>query len=148
MNKDLISKGIKYLARAAQGNRVSKYLILATISANHCISPSFEKTDWDEILALYNCLIEIEDTPIVRLNRSVALSKVHGNREAILELEKLRKEPALEKNHLFHATMAQLYGLENEKKKAAKSLRKAISLSKSVRDTKFLQKKLKAVVPI
>ena len=121
---------------------------MATISAIHCIAPSFEKTDWKEILSLYDNLIELEDTPITRLNRCVALSKVKGNGNAILELEKLKKKTTITKNHLFHSTLAELYKLENDTEKAKNSYEKAISLTKNERDIKLLQKKLIEVVTI
>ncbi len=147
-NQELINKGIHNLNQAISEKHVSIYLILATISANHCIAPSFEKTNWKEILSLYDNLIELEDSPIARLNRSVALSKVKGNRKAILELEKLENETTIDKNHLFHSTLAELYKLENETDKAKERYKKAISLTKNKRDVKLLQKKLIEVVTI
>ena len=147
-NQGLINKGIQNLNKATSEGQVSIYLILATISANHCIAPIFEKTDWKEILSLYDNLLELEDTPIIRLNRSVALSKVKGNRYAILELEKLEKKTEIDNHHLFHSTLAELYTLENDIEKAKNSYEKAISLTKNERDLKLLQKKLIEVVPI
>lgn len=147
-NQELINKGIKYLNQAISEKQVSIYLILATISANHCIAPNFKKTNWEEILSLYDSLIELEDTPITRLNRSVALSKVKGNRKAILELKNLEEKTEIDKNHLFHSTLAELYKLENETEKAENSYKKAISLAKNKRDVNLLQKKLIEVVPI
>ena len=147
-NQELINKGIQNLNHAISEKQVSIYLILATISANHCIAPSFEKTDWEEILSLYDSLIEFEDTPITRLNRIVALSKVKGNRKAISEFENLEKKSEIGKNHLFHSTLAEFYKLENEREKAKDSYKKAISLTKNKRDENFLQKKIIEVVPI
>ncbi|WP_117884160.1 RNA polymerase sigma factor [Aureibaculum luteum] len=147
-NQELINKGINYLNEAIGENQVSIYLILATISANHCIATRYEITDWEEILSLYDSLIELEDTPIIRLNRIVALSKVKGNRKAISELENLEKQTEIDKNHLFHSTLAELYKLENETEKAQNSYKTAISLTKNKRDIKLLQKKLIEVVPI
>ncbi|WP_223826585.1 RNA polymerase sigma factor [Flagellimonas sp. S3867] len=147
-NQELINKGIQNLNQATKQKQISIYLILATISANHCIAPSFEETDWEEILSLYDSLIELQDTPISRLNRSVALSKVKGNTEAISELKHLEKITQIDKNHLFHSTLAELYKLENETEKAKSSYKKAISLTNNKRDIKMLQKKLIEVVLI
>ncbi|WP_010182327.1 RNA polymerase sigma factor [Aquimarina agarilytica] len=147
-NQEVINKGIQLLNKATSEKQISSYLILASISANHCIASSFEKTDWEEILCLYDSLLELEDTPIIRLNRSVALSKVKGNRKAILELEKLKKQTKIDKNHLFHSTLGELYKLENDTEKARNSYLKAISLTKNERDIKLLQKKLMQLVPV
>ncbi len=84
-NQALIDKGIQSLNKAICEERVSKYIILATISANYCVATSYEKTDWEEILDLYDSLLELEDSPIIRLNRSVPLFKVKGVRFAVLE---------------------------------------------------------------
>ena len=147
-NQELINKGIQNLNNATRQKRVSNYLILATISANYCIATSFEETNWEEILSLYDNLLELEDTPIVRLNRSVPLSKVKGNRCAILELEKLEKKSKINNSHLFYSTLAEFYKLENDLEKAKKNYEKAIPLTKNERDLKLLQKKLIEVVPI
>lgn len=147
-NQKLINEGIYHLNIAQEENHVSVYLILGAISANHCTAPSFEKTDWAEILSLYDILIKMQDTPIIRLNRAVALSKAQGNKQAILELEKLENIPAIGNNHFFHSTIAELYKLEKEMDRAKKSYQKAISSAKNERDLKFLQKKLMEVVLI
>ncbi len=147
-NQKLINKGIDNLNKAVLEKQISPYLILATISANHCIASSFEKTNWREILSLYDSLIELEDTPITRLNRTVALSKVKGIKIAIIELETLKKETSLSKNHLLYFTLAEFYKLENKIDKAKESYNKAISLVKNKRDAIFIQKKLTQVVPI
>ncbi len=146
-NQELINKGIHNLNKAIEEKEISPYLIMATITANHCIAPSFEKTNWEEILSLYNNLIELEDTPIARLNRCVAVSKVKGNQKAITELKDLELYMDIGKHHLFHSTLAEFYRLENEINNAIKHLKKAISLSKNERDTNLLRKKLIEVVP-
>ncbi len=146
-NQTLINRGIQCLNLATAGNRVSIYLILATISANHCIAPSMDKTNWNEILALYDSLLEFNDSPIIRLNRSVALSKVMGIPTAISELECLRSNSNLEQNHLLHSTLGELYKLDHKNNKAIEHFRIAIALTKNERDIKLLQKKLGTVVP-
>ena len=147
-DQNLINKGIQNLNHAISEQHVSIYLILATISANHCVAPSFEKTDWKEILSLYDSLIEIQDTPVARLNRSVALAKVKGNKEAILELEKLEHDTDIDKNYLFHSTLAELHSLENQITKAKNHFKKAISLTKNKQSANLLEKKLIKLVPI
>ncbi|NND08678.1 MAG: RNA polymerase subunit sigma [Saprospiraceae bacterium] len=146
-NRDLINRGIDALNQAIKENRVSIYLILATISAQHCIAPSLDKTNWNQILSLYDDLLELNDSSIVKLNRSVALAKVKGNKTAISELESIEVEFKLEQNHLFHATLGELYRLDNEGIKAIEHFNKAIKLAKNQRDVKFLQRKLVSVVP-
>lgn len=145
--KELISKGIKYL-NDCENSEISHYLILAAISANHCIAKSFEETNWKEILSLYDSLIMLEDSPITRLNRSVALAQVKGYEKAINELLSLDSNSDIGNHFLFHITLAEFYSYENKTEKSISHLDKALSLSKNERDTKFIKKKLAEVVPI
>jgi|TARA_B110000093_G_scaffold25877_1_gene25014 RNA polymerase sigma-70 factor (ECF subfamily) len=75
-NQSLIGSGIQNLNKSMYENQVSKYLIMAAISANHCAAKTYAETQWDQILNLYDQLVRIEDSPIVQLNRSVAKSMV------------------------------------------------------------------------
>jgi len=147
-NQDLIQRGFHYLNLATKENTVSKTLILASISANYCIAPNFLATNWEEILSLYDKLIQLEDSPIIRLNRSVIVAKAKGNRVAIKELQELKNKSDIEKHPLFHATIAEFFKQENEIIKAIEHLKKAISFTKNERDLNLLEKKLTAIVPI
>lgn len=147
-NKKLINKGVFYLDKGLQNKTISIYQILAAISANHCIAPDFDTTDWKEILSLYNSLMVITDAPLIRLNRSVALSKVKGNLIAINELNELKSKTEIGEYHLFHATIAEFYLEEAKLQEATRHLHKAISLAKNQRDIQLLKKKLSRIVPV
>ncbi len=147
-NKELINNGVHYLNKAIAEEQVSQYLILATISANHCVAPSFNVTNWDEILSLYDKLILLEDSPITRLNRSVALAEVKGNTQAIKELLLLASNSDIGNYYLFHSTLSEFYKKTKNVVAALKHYNKAISLALNKRDIDFLQKKIKTVVPI
>jgi len=147
-NKELINRGIFYLNKGIESKNISIYHILAAISANHCMAPDFDKTNWNEILSLYDSLLTIVDSPLIRLNRSVALSKVKGNRIAIDDLKYLKSTTDIDKHHLFHSTIAEFHLEEHELAEAAKHLQKAISLAKNKRDINFLKKKLAKTVPV
>ena len=147
-NKELIQNGSHFLNVAMEGNRVSLYLILATISYNHCIAQSYETTNWNEILRLYDDLLRFEDSPTIRLNRAVVLAMVRGNEIAIQELESMNMKSDIGKHYLFHATLGEFYKQQNDLEKAAKHLIIAIYLSENERDSKLFEKKLKGLVPI
>ena len=144
-NQGLLNKGFYHLNEAQKNESISKYLILASISANHSVAQNYAQTNWEEILALYDVLLSLENSPIVRLNRLVAFSKVNGSKEAISELLKLK---GLAANHLYYATLAELYKDTKEYTEAINYYEKAISLVSNIRDKNFLIKKLKALVPI
>jgi len=147
-NRELINIGIEYLNKGTESESVSIYQILAAISANHCIAPAFEDTNWEEILKLYNSLLLVEDGPIIRLNRSVALSMVKGNKIAIDELLKLKEKTDIDKYHLFHSTLAEFYLKDDDIEAATSSLKNAISHTNNQRDIAFIEKKLSQIVPV
>lgn len=147
-DKSMVNKGLQYLDWSIKDKKISKYLILATISANHCVAPSYGKTNWKEILKLYDALLELEDSPVVRLNRAIVVSNVHGNQQAIFELESLKDDFLSYRNHFYHATLAALYGDEKDEKKAIKHYKEAIALASTEIDKEFLKKKWGTLVLI
>jgi RNA polymerase sigma-70 factor (ECF subfamily) len=147
-NQDFINLGIQHLNKATASGSLSKYLILAAISANHCIAKKYTETNWVEILELYDKLVSIENTPLVKLNRIIALSKAKGTPLAIDELLKLNKSTDLGRTHLYHTTLGVFYKELNLPQEAIESLKKALYYSKNERDTKIIEKKLNQLVPI
>ena len=147
-NQDLINKGLYHLNEAQDSKTISKYLILASISANHCIAHKAEETNWQEILKLYDILLSMENSPIVQLNRIVALGKANGPATAMLELQKLEHLKGMQENYLYHSTCASLLIQAKKNKEAILHYEKAISCCQNERDKAFLQKKLIALVPI
>jgi RNA polymerase sigma factor (sigma-70 family) len=135
-NEELIAKGVYYLHQASGGERLSKYHLEATIAYwNTQKSDTREK--WENILQLYNLLLQLEYSPIAALNRTYALSKANGREEAIAAAEKLN----LEDNHFYFTLLGELYtGLDNEK--ARQNLEKALSLARTLTDKQTIFKKI------
>jgi RNA polymerase sigma-70 factor, ECF subfamily len=115
---------------------------LASISAYHCTAANYESTDWQSILFLYNKLIDTDPSPLVLLNRSVALAKVKGTEAGVTELEKLKSEPSLQSYHLFYTVYAEFYMELNRYPESASMLRKAIELTPLETEKSFLEQKL------
>jgi RNA polymerase sigma-70 factor (ECF subfamily) len=138
-NQDLIVTGIYYLHEASKGNELSKYHLEASIAYCHTIK-SDTKEKWDNILQLYNKLLVLEYSPIVALNRTYALSKVKGKKEAIVEAEKLK----LTTNHFYFTLLGELYiGIDD--RKARENFQKAILLAKTETDKSTIQKKMEKI---
>jgi len=138
----LMQKGFNYLEKSTAYKGLSTYHILAAISAHHCAAPNFESTDWKGILSLYDSLARIDSSPVVLLNRSIALSRVFGVSKALEQLEQLRDKPAMASYHLFYSTEAEFYIQINEFQKACTSLKKAINLSPLESEKELLKDKL------
>jgi RNA polymerase sigma-70 factor (ECF subfamily) len=135
-NQALITKGIYFLHEAAKGNEVSKYHTEASIAYWHTIkSDTNEK--WENILQLYNKLLQIEYSPIAALNRTYALSKANGKQEAIIEAEKLN----LITNHFYFTLLGELYTDINVDK-AKENFERALLLAKTKTDKQTIQKKI------
>ena len=136
-DRELISKGAYYLNCAASGPEISKYHLQATIAYwNTHKADTTEK--WENILQLYNRLLQVEYSPIAALNRTYALSKANGKQEAIDEAEKLN----LTGNHFYFTLLGELYsGIDNIK--AKQNFQKALSLAKTLIDKQTIQKKIK-----
>ena len=121
--------GLYHLHEASQNNSISIYHILATISAQHSIAPNYVSTDWNSILSLYDILITLDSSPLTRLNRSVAVAKVKGPREALAELETISTIPSIDQYYLFHATRAEFLIRTDEYAAASAALEQAIRLA-------------------
>lgn len=139
-SQELISKGEEYLQKSAVGETISKYHLESTIAFWHT-KPENGQHKWENILQLYNHLLQIEYSPIAALNRTFALSKVKGKKEAIAEALKID----LSKNNLYHALLAELYRGVNPKNEI-EHLKMAISLSKTKSEKDLLKQKLAKIV--
>jgi RNA polymerase sigma-70 factor (ECF subfamily) len=140
-NPDMIGKGGYFLKCATTGNKLSKYHLEAAIAYwNTQQADTPEK--WENILQLYNRLLQIEYSPIAALNRTYALSKANGKQEAIVEAEKLN----LTGNQFYFALLGELYtGIDDTK--AKQNFQKAFLLAKSQADKQAIQRQIDKFLP-
>jgi RNA polymerase sigma-70 factor (ECF subfamily) len=141
-NYTLMEKGFLNLEKSTSEEQISIYHILASISAYHCSAINYKATDWKSILALYDRLIQIDNSPIVLLNRAIAVSKVSGAEKAIAELDQIKNSVALKTYHLFYSTMGELYIELNQFSKAIEAIEKAIELAPLQNEKLLLQRRL------
>ena len=99
----MIAEGIRQLGHAASGDQLSEYHLEAGIAACHGTAHSDEATDWPRILSLYDGLWEMTASPVVALNRAVAVCKVRGPEAGLEALEGIKSKSVLNSYHLFHA---------------------------------------------
>lgn len=135
-DEELIRQGIYFLNLSSIGDEISKYHVEAVIGYWHTIKADTEEK-WRQILGLYNRLLIIEYSPIAALNRTYALSKVHGKPEAIREAEKLD----LADNHLYHSLLGELYR-DVDNARALKHFGISLSLARSKADRAIISKKI------
>ncbi len=135
-NHELIARGAYYFHRAASGEKLSKYHLEAGI-AYWNTQKADTKEKWENILQLYNRLLQIAYSPVAALNRTYALAKANSREEAIIEAEKLK----LVNNQFYFALLGELYtGID--RKKAIENFKTALSLAKSPADKQAMQRKI------
>lgn len=141
-DKEMIKKGIGLLEFSINDHTISKYHIMATISAHHCSAIDDASTDWKGILSLYDNLGEIDKSPLVLLNRAVILSKLQGAIHAIEELERLGTDPLLAQYSYYYSTLAELYINLNRLEKALPLFEKAMSFTRNDKELRHLEMRI------
>lgn len=138
-DEELIKKGVYFLRKASTGNSLSKYHLEAGIACWHTIKED-SKEKWENILQLYNRLLQIAYSPVAALNRTYALSKANGKEVAIIEAEKLN----LSGNHYYFTLLGELYANINNNK-AKENFLMAHKLAKTKADKLTIQSKIDAL---
>ena len=142
-NRSLIEWALYYLERSATGEEVSKFHLQAGIAACHSLAPSYEETDWRRILSLYDLLVEIDDSPVVALNRAVAVSKLHGAEVGLRTVEEIKVRSPIESYYLLHAIMGEFNVQLGNLEPALRQLREALELTSVHSEKTFLEKKIR-----
>ncbi|MEZ0485057.1 RNA polymerase sigma factor [Fibrella aquatica] len=138
-NQLLIRKGHTYLNRSAEGETLSEYHLEAGIAMLHCSAPSYASTNWPVILHYYDLLMTHKPSPIVALNRAVAVAEVSGPSVAITVVKSLG---GLEKNHYFHTVLGDLYERNAQPIQAQHHYQQALQLTVSIPEKELLTRKL------
>lgn len=121
---------------------IGPYTIQAAIAGLHADASHYKETDWREILAFYDLLIRIQNTPVVALNRAVALSMAFGPEEGLKAIKHLNHSGTLDNYHLFYASQADLHRQLKQFKQAAECYQRAIELSEQSAERSYLQQQL------
>ncbi len=147
-DSSLIARGLFQIARSAVGNEVSEYHAQAGIAACHCVARDYASTDWRQILSLYDCLLESDGSPVVALNRAVALAEVAGPQAGLEAIQAIQDRQSLEDYHLYHAVLGELESQLNNTATAAAHFQRALSLTEVRSEQAFLAKRLQACEPL
>jgi RNA polymerase sigma factor (sigma-70 family) len=143
-DRAMIARGMFHLLQSAQGDAVSDYHLQAGIAACHCAAKDYESTDWPQILSLYDRLIEFDDSPVVALNRAVAVANVQGPIAGIKAVEAIRNRGKLSSYYLLYAVLGELEAQLNHLRTAADHFRVSLKLTETKSEQMFLSKRLKA----
>jgi RNA polymerase sigma-70 factor (ECF subfamily) len=142
-NRNQIRQGKDLLTRALGTRRFGPYTIQAAIAAAHADAPTAAETDWGQIVALYDVLQQLTPSPIVALNRAVAVTMRDGPAAGLKLLETILAEPELAEYHLAHAAQADLYRRLGRSTEARQSYQRALAFARQEPERRFLEKRLR-----
>ena len=138
----LIEKGKYYLENAAEGDAFTEYHIEAAIAGCHARAKSFSETDWGQIHQLYSILAAIRPSPIVELNKAIAIGYADSPVAGLAALQDIQD---LQHHYLYHAAIGDFYVQLGNFEQARKSYETALTLTASNAEKKLLRSKLESV---
>ena len=141
-DKSLIAEGVALVEKALASRRFGPYSLQAAISAVHADAPAPEATDWPQIVALYDVLARLDPSPIIALNRAVAVAMRDGPAVGLQLIEEILKKGELADYHLAHAAHADLCRRLGRNFEARASYVRALALARQEPERRFLKRRL------
>jgi len=141
----LIARGLAELTAAAQGDTLSEYHLQAGIAALHCTAADSASTDWPRILLHYDELLRLKPSPVVALNRAVAIAHVGGPQAGLDAVAAIEQRDRLEPHYLLHAVLGELNWRLNRHTAAAGNFRRALHLAQVGPEQTYLTRMLRLV---
>jgi RNA polymerase sigma factor (sigma-70 family) len=144
-NRQMIERGIIHLGQGADGDELSEYHIQAGIAACHCMAKDYQSTDWSRILSLYDQWTKMNNSPVIALNRAVAVANVSGPRAGIEAVEAIQNGDELDSYYLLYAVLGEFEAQLHHSEAAAAYFRKALKLTELKSERVFLSNKIRAL---
>ena len=145
-NRDQIGEGIKLVGRALASPRFGPYTLQAAITAVHAEAPSAAETDWNQICGLYDVLLRVDPSPVIELNRGIAIAMRDGPAAGLEIVERILNRDDLQNYYLAHASRADLYRRLGNTDEAIVSYRRALTLARQDPARRFLQRRLEELL--
>lgn len=144
-DQELIDRGLAEIAQASRGDTVSEYHLQAGIAACHCIAPDYASTDWPRIVCHYDALYRLKPSPVVALNRAVAVAHASGPQAGLDALARIPEPEKLDTYYLAHAVAGELHWRLGQDHAAAERFRKALRLARVGPEQRHLSRLLDQV---
>jgi RNA polymerase sigma-70 factor (ECF subfamily) len=144
-DRQAIGEGRQLVDQALRRGRPGRFGLQAAIAAVHAEAPSYADTDWPEVLGLYDLLLAVWPSPVVALNRAVAVAMVHGSAAGLAALEEVAHDPHLATYPYLAATRADLLRRLGQTHDAAQAYRTALTLATNATEKDFLTRRLTEV---
>jgi len=143
-NQPQISEAMPLVEEALR-SEVGPFAVQAAIAAEHCRASRAENTDWNRIAQLYAVLEQVQPSPVIALNRAVAVAMADGPTTGLKLIEKIEAEGELDGYHLFHAARADLLRRAGANSEAAKSYSRALELVTNESERRYLERRLREI---
>ncbi len=141
-DREKIQAGLSALQRATSGAFLNEFYVQAAISGMHCEAKTYADTQWPEILGMYDTLLRISPSPVVRLNRAVALAKAKSAEDALKEIAILEKDEQMSRYYLLHAIKGDLLLEIGEDKTGRLAIEQAIALTDNQAEKEHLSARI------
>ena len=142
-NRERIAEGVALLENALKSRRFGAYTLQAAIAAVHAEAESVAVTDWRQIVALYDQLLRIQPSPVVQLNRAVAIAMCEGPEAGLANIDAVLEQGELANYYLAHSARADLYRRLGRTAEARTSYEKALALTQQEPERQFLQERIR-----
>ncbi|HKB64635.1 MAG TPA: RNA polymerase sigma factor [Pyrinomonadaceae bacterium] len=142
-NREQIAEGMALLEKALKSQRFGSYTLQAAIAAVHAEAESVAETDWRQIVALYDQLLRIQPSPVVQLNRAVAIAMCDGPEAGLTHIDALLEHGDLANYYLAHSARADMYRRLGRTAEARSSYEKALALTQQEPERQFLQERIR-----
>jgi RNA polymerase sigma-70 factor (ECF subfamily) len=142
-NREQIAEGMALVEKALKSRRFGSYTLQAAIAAVHAEAESTAATDWRQIVALYNQLVRIQPSPVVHLNRAVAIAMRDGPEAGLTHIDAVLEQGELANYYLAHSARAELYRRLGRAAEARSSYEKALALTQQEPERQFLEDRIR-----
>jgi RNA polymerase sigma-70 factor (ECF subfamily) len=142
-NREQIAEGVALLEKALKSRRLGPYTLQAAIAAVHAGAESVAATDWRQIVALYDRLVRIQPSPVVQLNRAVAIAMCDGPEAGLAHIDAVLEHGELANYYLAHSARADMYRRLGMTAEARSSYEKALALTQQEPERQFLQERIR-----
>jgi RNA polymerase sigma-70 factor, ECF subfamily len=142
-NREQIAEGVALLEKALKSRRFGSYTLQAAIAAVHAEAESVAVTDWRQIVALYNRLVRIQPSPVVQLNRAVAIAMRDGPEAGLTHIDAVLEHGELANYYLAHSARADMYRRLGRTAEARSCYEKALALTQQEPERQFLQERIR-----
>ncbi len=145
-DQNLIHEGIELINQTVMSGRLGPYTIQAAIASVHAVADSLQNTRWDIIIGYYDMLLSINPSPVIELNRAIAVGMHEGPEAGLVIINNLLKESKLDSYHLVYSAKADFSKKLGLKAEAVKAYKKAIELARQEPERRYLENQLSEII--